>query len=143
MTTTTVDAVPADREPIPSVPPRGWEPILPRYRVTREIHPAEKPRFRSEPPFSHMADSNRWQYAERIMQAGEVIETKEWPHPSFRPLNYSGKRTVEFFINGIRSRMARSPWQGNRLVLMDGVSSHGAPAYVAPRPQPMDLRPAS
>jgi hypothetical protein len=37
--------------------------------------------------------------------------------PVIFPLNYSAKQTLEFFRSGIRSRMARSPWQGDRLVL--------------------------
>jgi hypothetical protein len=42
----------ADRLPIPTTPPDGWEFETPRYRVVRDTQPAEKPRFRSEPPFS-------------------------------------------------------------------------------------------
>jgi hypothetical protein len=30
-----------------------------------------------------MSDSDVWQYSERVMTAGEVIGTREWPHPSF------------------------------------------------------------
>jgi hypothetical protein len=29
-----------------------------------------------------MTDSACWQFADRAMKAGEIIETREWPHPS-------------------------------------------------------------
>jgi hypothetical protein len=132
-----------DRQVIPNVAPAGWERVIPRYRISRELKPGEKTRFRSEPPFSSMSDSDTWQFGTRVMTAGEVIESTEWPHSSMVPLNYSAKRTLEFFNAGIKSRMARSPWQGDRLVLQDGVSSHGAPTYVAPQLKQMDLRPVS
>jgi hypothetical protein len=43
----------------------------------------------------------------------------------------------------MKSRMPRSPWRGDRLVLEDGVSSNGAPVYVAPKPALFDAKSAS
>jgi hypothetical protein len=143
MPTAIVAATPADREVIPNVAPAGWERVVPRYRIVRELKPAEKTRFRLETPFSSMSDSNTWQFGTRVMTAGEVIETTEWPHPSFHPLNFSAKKTLEFYASGIRSRMARSPWQRDRLVLEDGLQSNGPPSYTKPRPQPFDLKPVA
>ena len=143
MTTTTVAAIPADREPIPNVPPRGWEQILPRYRIINDVAPPAKPRFARECPFSTFP-VDQWQYGTRTMKRGEIIETGEWPAPgAFFALNYSAKRVLEFFNSGMKSRMPRSPWRGDRLVLEDGVSSNGAPSYTKPRPQPFDLKPVA
>lgn len=58
MPTAIVAATPADREVIPNVAPAGWERVVPRYRIVRELKPAEKTRFRLETPFSSMSDSN-------------------------------------------------------------------------------------
>jgi hypothetical protein len=141
-TTKTVDAIPADREPIPNVPPPNWQQIMPRYRIVQDVAPPTKERFSRECPFSTFP-ADQWQFGERAMKRGEVIETGFWPAPgAFFPLNYSAKKVLEFFNSGIKSRMARSPWRGDRLVLDDGVtSSPYAPTYVAPQLKPMDLRP--
>jgi hypothetical protein len=108
-------------------PPPGWEREIPKYRATRDIHPAEKSRVRFEPPFAQMADSDTWQYGTRIIKAGEIIETKEWPHPSFCPLNYGAGKVLDFFNQRQKSRLALSPWRNDRLILEDGLTSGAAP----------------
>jgi hypothetical protein len=62
---------------ISTTPPPGWERETPKYRVIRETKPAPKSRFRFEPPFASGSESDVWQYGERTMKAGEIIETRE------------------------------------------------------------------
>src|SRR5712675_582092 len=112
-------------EVIPSEAPPGWERETPKYRATRDIQPAEKARFRSETPFAHSFDSNTWQYGYRPIQTGEIVETREWPHASFRPLNYSAAKVLDFFNTRMKSRLPRSPWEGDRLRLDDGLTGAG------------------
>jgi hypothetical protein len=75
-----------------SEPPPGWQREVPRYRATRDIHPSPNTRHRFEPPFAAVWDDDMWQYGTQPIAAREEIETREWPHPSFRPLNYSAGR---------------------------------------------------
>jgi hypothetical protein len=128
---------------IPNDPPPGWIRELPKYRVMRDVHPAEKARFRSEPPFTSTSDSSAWQYGTRILKAGEIIETGEWPHNSFFALNFSAKKVLAFFSASQKSRLPRSPWSGDRLRLDDGLAGNLVVQAAAPQLQPMDLRPAS
>jgi hypothetical protein len=124
-----------------SAPPSDWEKVVPRYRAVFDVHPSAKSRFRTEPPFAQVMDSAEWQYADRAYRAGDEIETKEWPSPSFRPLNYSAERTLSFFNNQMKSRLPRSPWHDGRLRLSNGLSD--APAIFNPRPpqiKPVDLQ---
>jgi hypothetical protein len=109
-----------------SAPPPGWEREVPRYRVTRDIHPSPNSRHRFEPPFASLSDSSVWQYAERDYKAGE-IETRDWPHPSFRPLNYSAGKVLDFFNTRQKSRLPRSPWAGDRIRLDDGLTGPTQP----------------
>jgi hypothetical protein len=88
-----------------SAPPSNWEQIVPRYRVVRDVHPSAKARFRFEPPFAQIMDSDEYQYGERVYEAGEEVATKAWPHSSWRPLNYSAERTLSFFNNQMKSRL--------------------------------------
>jgi hypothetical protein len=126
---------------IPNDPPPGWEREIPKYRVIRDIQRAPKARFRFEPPFANSSDSDTWQYGTRMMKAGELIETTEWPHPSFFPLNYGAKKVLEFFTTRQKSRMQRSPWQDNRLHLDDGLTGTAIVSVVPPQLQPIDPRP--
>jgi hypothetical protein len=123
----------------------GWERETPKYRVTRDIQPAEKARLRSEPPFAEVWDSDRWQYGTRILKAGEIIETREWPHASFRPLNHSAKMVLDFFRLQMKSRLPRSPFQGDRLRLDNGLTGNTVTENDAatPRLRRMDLSPIS
>jgi hypothetical protein len=139
MTTTTADDI---RSGIPTTPPPGWERETPKYRVIRETKPSPKARFRFEPPFASSSDSDVWQFGERTLKAGEIIETREWPHPMFFPLNYAAKKVLEFFNSRQKSRLGRSPYAaGGHLQLDDGLSNP-LPKIVAPQVHPMDLRPA-
>jgi hypothetical protein len=104
-------------------PPIGWERETPKYRASREVRPSPKGRHRLEPPFSMSIDDGHvWQYGTRVIAAGEIIETKEWPHPGFHPLNYSAEKVLEFFNNRQKSRLPQSPWFGDSLRLSDGMS---------------------
>ena len=130
---------------IPNDPPPGWERETPKYRVTIRggVYPSPNSRFRFEPPFASCSDSNVWQYATRPLAAGEIIETREWPHASFFPLNYAAKKVLDFFNSRPKSYLQRSPWAGDRIRLEDRMSGT-LPRHVAPpQLQPMDLRPAS
>jgi hypothetical protein len=107
--------------------PPGWEREIPKYRVARGLQPAPKARFRFEPPFSTISDSDVWQYGAQPVKAGEEIETREWPHPSFRPLNFSAGRVLDFFNSRMKSRLPRSPWAGDRIRLDDGLTGPTQP----------------
>jgi hypothetical protein len=81
-----------------------------------------------------------WQYGERALKAGEEIETREWPHPSFFPLNYSAGKVLDFFNGAMKSRLPRSPWHEGRVRLDNGLNN--VPGIVDVRPpqlQPMNL----
>jgi hypothetical protein len=117
---------------IPAAPPPGWERETPKYRAIRDLHPAAKARFRSEPPFAHCWDSSEWQYAIGDVKAGDVVETREWPHASFAPLNYAAKKVLEFFTSQQKSRLPRSPWFGDRIRLDSGLNG--------PQPRPMAIK---
>ena len=128
---------------IPNEAPPGWECETPKYRAVRDIHPAEKARFRFEPPFVTIFDSDIWQYASQPVKSGEIVETKEWPHPSFRPLNYSAGKVLDFFNSRIKSRLPRSPWHGDQIRLDDGLTGPVVGHVPPPQFTPMDLRPVS
>ena len=119
---------------IPDIPPPGWQHETPKYKVTRNIQPAQKARFRYETPFAESSDSDTWQYGERELKAGEIIETREWPHPSFWPLNFGAKKVLEFFNLKMKSRFPRSPWVGDRLRLDNGLSGNTITADDATTP---------
>jgi hypothetical protein len=130
----------------PSAPPSGWEHSTPVYRASRDLGPAQRERYRFESPFTSGSDSGDfWQYGVAPVRAGDLIETKEWPHPSFRPLNYSAQKVLAFFNGAMRSRLPRAPVDhAGRIRLDNGLSD--APAIFDPKPpqiKAMDLRPAS
>jgi hypothetical protein len=102
-------------------PPLNWETEIPRYRVTRDLKPAEKNRFRFEPPFSETWESDTWQYGDRPYVAGNEISTTAWPHPSFRPLNYGAERVLEFYKASTKSRLQLAPWHQGRVRLETGI----------------------
>jgi hypothetical protein len=102
-------------------PPLNWEREVPRYKATRDLRPAEVARYRMEPPLGTVFNSQIWQYATREIKADEIIESKDWPHPSFAPLNYGAEKVLEFFNTRMKSRMTTSPWFGDSLRLDDGL----------------------
>jgi hypothetical protein len=132
---------------IPNDPPPDWMTTTPKYRVSRDLRPADKARYRLEPPFAQTSDSDTWQYGERELKAGEVIESREWPHPSFRALNYGAVKVLEFFNLEIKSRLPRSPWNAGQLRLDNGLTGNivtgGFVGVTTPKLQPMDLSPIS
>jgi hypothetical protein len=130
------------RTAIPATPPPGFERETPKYRVIRETFPAEKARFRTEPPFASASDASTWQYGERILKAGEIVETRDWPHPLFFPLNYAAKKVLDFFNSRQKSRLPRSPYDAvGQLRLDDGLIGT-MPKIVAPQVQPIGMPPA-
>jgi hypothetical protein len=132
-----------DRTAIPNEPPPGWEREVPKYRVVRDTLPAQKPRFRFEPPFASCLDNDVWQYGERLHKAGEVIATDQWPHPSFFPLNFSAKKVQQFFSTQMKSRMSRAPFSDGRIKLETGLTGNLVVDPTPPQLKQMDLRPAS
>jgi len=126
-----------NRQAIPTTPPANWQREIPKYRVTRETNPAPKARFRAEPPFSSFSESDVWQYGERVHKDGEIIETTEWPHPMFFPLNYSARQVLNFFNSSQKSRLQRSPWADGRVRLSDGLSGP-LPKIIAPKVAPIN-----
>jgi hypothetical protein len=135
-TTTATD----DRQPIPNIAPSDWQRQVPKYRIGRAVRPSPNDRHRHEPPFSNFSDGGVWQQADRPYEAGEIIETTEWPHPMFFPLNYSAKKVLEFFGTSQRSRLPRSPWADGRVRLSDGLSG-SLPQIKAPQPEPVRPQP--
>jgi hypothetical protein len=124
--------------------PIGWQFETPKYKATRDVHPAPLARYRQESPFENIWDDSVYQYGERPIKAGEFVETKSWPHPSFMPLNYGAERVLAFFNSRMKSRMTLSPWSGDRILLDDGLSFSPITFDVRPpQMQPVDLRPVS
>jgi hypothetical protein len=96
---------------------------IPLYRATRTVTPSPNPRHRTEAPFSTQSNPDCWQFGDRVIEAGEVIASTDWPHPSFRPLNESARRVMTYFASAMRSRLPRSPWRDGRIHLDDGLTS--------------------
>jgi hypothetical protein len=125
-------------------PTPGWEREIPKYRVARSLQPSPKARFRFEPPFSMIWDSDVWQYGDRPVTTGEIIETTSWPHASFWPLNCSAEKVLAFFNGALRSRLSISPWHEGRVRLDNGLSD--APMIfdvTPPQVKPVNLRPVA
>jgi hypothetical protein len=108
-------------------PPLNWEFETPKYLATRDLQPAQRSRFRFEPPFSTIWDSDEWQYGAQPVKAGEEFETREWPHPSFRAVNFSAGKVLDFFNSRMKSRLPLSPWHGDRIRLDDGLTGPTQP----------------
>jgi hypothetical protein len=64
-------------------PPLNWERETPRYRVTRDLCPAERARYRSEPPFGTVFNSEIWQYAERAYRGRRDNRIQRMAAPVF------------------------------------------------------------
>jgi hypothetical protein len=126
-----------------AAPHPGWERIVPRYRLSRGVHPSPNSRHRLEPPFSFLSDNDCWQYGERTIRGGEEIQTTAWPHPTFTALNFSARKLLEFFNGAMKSRLPKSPWRDGRVYLEDGISGTLPGTPVTPRIQPTNLRPVA
>jgi hypothetical protein len=122
-------------------PPLNWEREVPRYKATRDLRPAELARHRFEPPFGKVFSSDCWQYGERPIKAGEIIETKDWPHESFLPLNFGAERVLAYFNSRQKGRLTRSPWFVDRIRLEDGLT--GPVEVKIPRPEVQQMDPRS
>ena len=123
--------------------PIGWEREIPRYKTTCSLQPSPRPRHRSEPPFTTVWDTAVYQYATKPLAAGEIIETTDWPHPSFLPLNFSAGRVLDFFNTATKSRLPVSPWHNGRARLDTGLGGPGITDVRPPQLQPMNLRPVA
>src|SRR6266850_4819663 len=99
----------------------GWEKEIPKYRVVRPVSPPSRARYRDEKPFSTMADSDCWQYADRFYAADEIVSTTAWCHPSFEPLNFSAQQVLAFFKAEMKSRLPQSPWFDGQVRLSNGL----------------------
>jgi hypothetical protein len=119
--------------------PLNWDREKPRFRVEVDLKPSAYARHRTEPPFASVSDSFLWQYAERPVRAGEVLELTAWPHASMTPLNESAKAVLRFFTSMQKSRLPLSPWHEGRLRLDAGLS--GAQPDLRPRLPTSDLSP--
>jgi hypothetical protein len=124
-------------------PPPGWELTIPMYKVTRDLRPASRPRYRFEPPFTSISDNDCWQFGEHALKANDEITTRAWPHPSFHPLNYSAERVHSYFIGAMKSRLGLSPFRGDRIVLDNGLTGPTSFEVKSPKPQQFDTRPAA
>lgn len=105
-------------------PPRpdGWDLEIPRYRASQRVIPAPLDRVRDDPPWANCSNTEIWQYGTAPIAAGEEVETTEWPHETFVPLNHSARAIHEFFTMVTKSRLQRSPWRDGRISLHDGLS---------------------
>jgi hypothetical protein len=103
-------------------PPGNWDREVPRYKVTRDLHPSPNSRHRHETPFTSMDDNSCWQQSDREYAAGSIVESRNWPHSSMTPLNESAERVLQFFKSRIKSRLPRTPFRGDRIVLDDGLT---------------------
>jgi hypothetical protein len=124
-------------------PPPGWKLSTPKYRATRNVRPSPNSRHRHEPPFATIFDVDVWQYATRPVAAFEELESREWPHESFRAMNYAAEQVLAYFKSAMKSRLARSPFRGDRIELSDGISGVLSFEVKGPKPQPMNLRPVA
>src|SRR5216683_7077910 len=89
-------SVGADKEwSLHKPPPPNWQFETPKYKATRDVRPAPRARFRFESPLSMIFDVDEWQYGTRPIKIGEIIETRDWPHASFRPLNYAAEKVLD------------------------------------------------
>ena len=104
--------------------------------ITRDLRPSPNSRHRFEPPFETIFDPDVWQYCEKPLKAGEIIETREWPHSSFHPLNYGAGKVLDFFNNRTKSRLPRSPWYDDRIRLDDGLTGLAHVEIVRPKAPP-------
>jgi hypothetical protein len=113
-----------------AIPARGWEQEVPLYKATRDVRPSPNDRHRFEPPFAQMSDNSCWQFADRPVKSGELIETKSWPHPSFHPMNRSAERVMAFFNSAPKSRLGLSPYAAaGHLQLDDGLPGPTQPKF--------------
>lgn len=126
-------------------PPLNWEREIPRYRATRDLQPSPNARHRHEPPLATIFDNNVWQHGEKPLARGDEITTTQWPHSSFRPLNFSAQQVLAFFNGVMKSRLPRSPWYAGQVRLDNGLSGGviGLADVRPPQIQPMNLRPVA
>jgi hypothetical protein len=122
--------------------PAGWDREIPRYRVQTDLHPSPLARHRHETPILFSTDSQLWQYAERPVSEGEIIETTSWPHLSMQPLNHSATATRDYLRDHMKSRLPQTPWRNGRLNLDDGLTGTAPTVFkpalpTAAMPQPV------
>jgi hypothetical protein len=102
--------------------PEGWDRVVPKYRTQVALHPSPLARHRHETPITFSTDSALWQYAEKPVAAGEIVETIEWPHLSMMPLNDSATAVRDYLRDHMNSRLPQTPWRQGRLNLDDGLT---------------------
>jgi hypothetical protein len=131
-------------------PPLGWERTVPRYVITRDLRPSPNGRHKNEAPFSEIWQSDIWQQADRNYEAGEVVETTSWPHPSMRPAgptddpaHYAAEKILEYFKVSMKSRLQVSPWHQGQVRLSDGISGSMPQHVSTPQIKPQNMRPVA
>lgn len=102
--------------------PKGWELERARYRVEVDLHPSPLARHKFDPPFVSSTSSTMFQYADRVLRAGEVVELSSWPHPSMTPITEIAKQIMAFFTSHAKSRLPMSPFHDGQLRLDDGLT---------------------
>jgi hypothetical protein len=121
--------------------PEGWDREVPRYRVHVDLHPSPLARHRMETPITFSTDSALWQYCEKPVAAGEIVETTVWPHLSMQPLNDSATAVRDYLRDHMNSRLPQTPWRQGRLNLDDGLTGTAPkvlrPALPQAAPQPV------
>jgi len=132
----TVSSTDNSRTVIPTAPLPGWERETPKYRVIHETHPSKNSRFKFEPPHSSASDGS-YQYGDRILKRGEIVETRQWPHAAFFPLNEVAKRVLDFFNSRQKSRLPLTPYDSRGQLRLDDGLSGPLPNIGRPQVQPI------
>ena len=102
--------------------PEGWDREVPKYRAQIDLHPSPLARHRHEPPIAFSTDSQLWQFCEKPVAAGDIVETTAWPHLSMQPLNDSAIAVRDYLRDHMKSRLQQTPWRQGRLNLDDGLT---------------------
>jgi len=111
-----------------------WRRRRPKYRLIRDLKPPAKPRFALEKPWTETSEADVWQYLDRPLPAGTVIETTCWPHESLFAINEAARRVLEFYRSSVKSRLTRTPWMDGELRLSTGLEGPGVPFVRPPAP---------
>jgi hypothetical protein len=113
-----------------AAPPPGWEREVPRYQVLRPVRQSPNDNHKHLPPPSYCSDDCIWMYADREYAAGEVVETKFWPHGSFVGLNHVARQILSFLNSAPKSRLGRSPYNSRgELSLETGLTGPTQPKF--------------
>jgi hypothetical protein len=97
--------------------PTDWQLQTPRYKASRDLWPPSKPQFRHLPPTPCLSEADDiWQFANRPIAAGNFINTEDWPHWSFEPINESARHVHGYFLAHKNRWMPLRPFEEGRLL---------------------------